>query len=899
MTAADEPTYGEFPLRSFLGHAAWATDDGRATATIDIGAEHLNPNGMVHGAVLFALVDTAMGAAAMAVLPEGTYATSVDLQLRFVRPASAGSLTATVRGAQGGPPRASTCRGQVARRRRPPGRHRRGHLHHLLGLTGSPTGCAQAASAQRRRSRRPDARDDRALDGTAHRVGVGQRSSPSAGRGSPRCRAAHGSAPGTPGSAATPPPGRTRSPGSCGSSSPTTARPGPGGPPAPAPGCAAPVSIASTRRPCRSTTTPVSPLATRATGSLRVTRNGRPTSQRRPLRSSGTTSPTPALDQVAPLVQARAAQTGGAQHLELTGRGDRVVDRPHVRPPAPPARPRRPPGRAARSSCTASSGRTQPRSSRSAVQQLEHRVGVAEADRGGQLGDARTRPEAVRDRRAPPPGRPAPTGCHRGPLPTRSASTVPASTLASWSGSPTSTRRASGRSASSRLGHERQVDHGRLVDHDQVVGQRRCGRSWRTPPRRRRPSSRCTVVASAVAQTVEHLRSTTCASRGELGHGADCTASVMRAAALPVGAHSASCRSGSTTSAAASSRATVRVLPVPGPPTITAEATVERPPRRLVLAVHRRVGAEDQLQRVRPASDSGAAGPWPARGASAATCDLVGPQPVQVEPPAVPDQRTQRRHGGRRRARRPPATPRGPRPTPPGRASDSCVGALVGASVDDDPVHVVAARRTTCPERGARAATAAAEQHQVVDRLGRTRRRGGRRAPRGGRACRPGAPRPGRAHPPRRTARAPRTDARHRAEQLSASTSVGASSSRSHRPAPDAPGALDGAAVEQVAQVGAPAPAAPRQLNTPWRCAVGDRGATRRPCRARTGRRRRRGAPSGRSRAAASAGSGAAPPSRAAPAAGSGGRPWPAPAARAGSRRRRGRAPRGVSRLVL
>lgn len=63
---------------------------------LDIAAQHLNPNGVVHGAVLFALVDTAMGSAAMSVLPDGQYATSVDVQLRFVRPAFSGELEADV-----------------------------------------------------------------------------------------------------------------------------------------------------------------------------------------------------------------------------------------------------------------------------------------------------------------------------------------------------------------------------------------------------------------------------------------------------------------------------------------------------------------------------------------------------------------------------------------------------------------------------------------------------------------------------------------------------------------------------------------------------------------------------------------------------------------------------------
>ena len=36
---------------------------GSAIARVKVTAEHLNPHGSVHGAVLFAMVDTAMGAA--------------------------------------------------------------------------------------------------------------------------------------------------------------------------------------------------------------------------------------------------------------------------------------------------------------------------------------------------------------------------------------------------------------------------------------------------------------------------------------------------------------------------------------------------------------------------------------------------------------------------------------------------------------------------------------------------------------------------------------------------------------------------------------------------------------------------------------------------------------------
>lgn len=93
---ATDATYGEFPLKAFLGLELEEVAAGHARGRITIGDEHLNPNGVVHGAVLFALVDTAMGQATMSVLPEGQYCATVDVQLRFIRPATEGALLADV-----------------------------------------------------------------------------------------------------------------------------------------------------------------------------------------------------------------------------------------------------------------------------------------------------------------------------------------------------------------------------------------------------------------------------------------------------------------------------------------------------------------------------------------------------------------------------------------------------------------------------------------------------------------------------------------------------------------------------------------------------------------------------------------------------------------------------------
>jgi uncharacterized protein (TIGR00369 family) len=71
-------------------------------AAVEITPALHNPNGVVHGAVLFAMVDTAMGAATMSSLDEGLACASIEVHLRFLRAAAAGRLTAEVSVVKGG-----------------------------------------------------------------------------------------------------------------------------------------------------------------------------------------------------------------------------------------------------------------------------------------------------------------------------------------------------------------------------------------------------------------------------------------------------------------------------------------------------------------------------------------------------------------------------------------------------------------------------------------------------------------------------------------------------------------------------------------------------------------------------------------------------------------------------
>ncbi len=92
-TSHDDATIS-FPLQGYLGMDLTGDTPGSGTASVTIGEQHLNPNGVVHGAVLFAMVDTAMGKATMSVVDDGYYCASAELSLRFIRAAAGGQLTA-------------------------------------------------------------------------------------------------------------------------------------------------------------------------------------------------------------------------------------------------------------------------------------------------------------------------------------------------------------------------------------------------------------------------------------------------------------------------------------------------------------------------------------------------------------------------------------------------------------------------------------------------------------------------------------------------------------------------------------------------------------------------------------------------------------------------------------
>jgi uncharacterized protein (TIGR00369 family) len=81
-------TSGELPMPPIaetLGFTATRVRDGVARFELDPAEFHYNPIGSVHGGVIATLCDSACGCAVHSLLPAGSYYSSLDLSVKFLR----------------------------------------------------------------------------------------------------------------------------------------------------------------------------------------------------------------------------------------------------------------------------------------------------------------------------------------------------------------------------------------------------------------------------------------------------------------------------------------------------------------------------------------------------------------------------------------------------------------------------------------------------------------------------------------------------------------------------------------------------------------------------------------------------------------------------------------------
>lgn len=68
---------------------------GHSRCKVTIDEKHLNPNRVVHGAVIFALADVGMGAAVQPLLTEGELCATVEIKINYFKPVHDGDLICT------------------------------------------------------------------------------------------------------------------------------------------------------------------------------------------------------------------------------------------------------------------------------------------------------------------------------------------------------------------------------------------------------------------------------------------------------------------------------------------------------------------------------------------------------------------------------------------------------------------------------------------------------------------------------------------------------------------------------------------------------------------------------------------------------------------------------------
>ncbi len=82
----------DHPFADLIGLIIKQQGDGSSTLLLPVDGRHLNPHGVVHGAVIYAMADTGMGAALYSVLDAGYACATIDISISYFRPVVDGQL---------------------------------------------------------------------------------------------------------------------------------------------------------------------------------------------------------------------------------------------------------------------------------------------------------------------------------------------------------------------------------------------------------------------------------------------------------------------------------------------------------------------------------------------------------------------------------------------------------------------------------------------------------------------------------------------------------------------------------------------------------------------------------------------------------------------------------------
>jgi uncharacterized protein (TIGR00369 family) len=81
------------PLADALGIVNEVQEPGHARMRLEVDSAWHNPNGTLHGGVIYTLIDYSMGGAVQVSLPPGEFCTSIDVTVSYLAAVRDGTLT--------------------------------------------------------------------------------------------------------------------------------------------------------------------------------------------------------------------------------------------------------------------------------------------------------------------------------------------------------------------------------------------------------------------------------------------------------------------------------------------------------------------------------------------------------------------------------------------------------------------------------------------------------------------------------------------------------------------------------------------------------------------------------------------------------------------------------------
>ena len=80
------------PFADLVGLQVTVQEEGHSQCEIEVCEKLLNPNHVVHGAVIYSLADTGMGAALVPGLNEGDMCATIEIKINYYRPVRTGAI---------------------------------------------------------------------------------------------------------------------------------------------------------------------------------------------------------------------------------------------------------------------------------------------------------------------------------------------------------------------------------------------------------------------------------------------------------------------------------------------------------------------------------------------------------------------------------------------------------------------------------------------------------------------------------------------------------------------------------------------------------------------------------------------------------------------------------------